>query len=121
MKLRRGHKTTLFIISSIAAGTLFASGCVSVPEQTQIVDNGRISQAKVDSCDIRQAKQYSNKRQVTQHELDPNNISLLNWNIYKGQRKNWAEDFRELSDGQDLVIIQEPDELPAVIMRGTIQ
>ena len=59
------------------------------------------------SCDISQAQLYSDKHRKSAHQLDSNNITVLNWNIYKGGEKNWAADFRELSDGKDLVIIQE--------------
>ena len=114
MKYRRVYKTSISIISSLGAGTLFASGCVSVPEKTQIVNNADSSHAEATSCDIRQAQHYSTGKLAPKQELDPNNISLLNWNIYKGQRKNWARDFRELSDGQDLVIIQEAQLNPEI-------
>jgi len=116
MILKRGHKTSLFIVSAIVAGALLASGCVSVPEQTQIVNkevDGDRSISKT-SCDINQALVYSDMKRDSDHELDANNITLLNWNIYKGQKENWSADFRELSTGQDLVIIQEAKLNPEV-------
>jgi len=33
------YKTTLSVVTAIVAGTVLASGCVSVPEQTQLVKN----------------------------------------------------------------------------------
>lgn len=106
---RRGFKTSLFIVTTIVAGALLASGCVSVPEQTRIVNKGIDEDRSVteNSCDISQAQLYSDKNRESAHQLDSNNITVLNWNIYKGEEKNWAADFRELSDGKDLVIIQE--------------
>lgn len=109
MKLKRGYKTSFFVISTVVAGTLLASGCVSVPEQTQLV-NKRLDEdrsVRVSSCDVGQTQHYSDKKRDSAHELNSNKITLLNWNIYKGEEKNWAKDFRQLSDGQDLVIIQE--------------
>ena len=40
-------------------------------------------------------------------ELDPNRISLLNWNIYKGKRDDWATDFERYSQKHDILTIQE--------------
>lgn len=39
--------------------------------------------------------------------LDPENISLLNWNIYKGQRANWEKDLHSFIHKRDIVTIQE--------------
>ncbi len=39
--------------------------------------------------------------------LNPERISLLNWNIYKGQREDWASDFRRYAYRHDVVTIQE--------------
>jgi endonuclease/exonuclease/phosphatase (EEP) superfamily protein YafD len=107
MKIKRGYKASIFVVTTAIAGVLLASGCVSVPEQTQIVNNGVNKKVSADSCETQQSRYYSDKNRDSDHALDPENITLLNWNIYKGQKKNWADDFRQLSDGQDLVIIQE--------------
>ncbi len=40
-------------------------------------------------------------------ELDPNRISLLNWNIFKGKRDDWATDFERYSQKHDILTIQE--------------
>ena len=34
-------------------------------------------------------------------------IKILVWNMYKGKRAGWAEDFRVLAEGKDLVMLQE--------------
>lgn len=103
------YKTTLSVVTAIVAGAVLASGCVSVPEQTQLVkndldDRGVVSQS---NCEATQSQHYSDSAKKSSQELNAQNITLLNWNIYKGQKDNWAEDFRKLSDGQDLLIIQE--------------
>ena len=109
MRFKRGYKTSLFVVTTIVAGALLASGCVSVPEQTQIVNKELNEDRSISesSCDINQASLYSDKQRDSAHELDSSNITLLNWNIYKGQKQNWSADFRELSNDKDLVIIQE--------------
>lgn len=34
-------------------------------------------------------------------------INILVWNMYKGRRGGWAEDFRAISEGRDIVLLQE--------------
>jgi endonuclease/exonuclease/phosphatase (EEP) superfamily protein YafD len=53
--------------------------------------------------------------------LNPERISVLNWNIYKGQRENWAEDLKRYSYKHDVVMIQEAylrDELKSILQDG---
>ena len=50
--------------------------------------------------------------------LDPERISMLNWNIYKGQRENWATDFKRYAYRHDIVTVQEAhldDELKSML------
>ena len=68
----------------------------------------------VSRCETSQTQHYSDSKRDSAHELDSDKITLLNWNIYKGEKKNWAKDFRQLSNGQDLVIIQEARLSPEV-------
>ena len=59
-------------------------------------------------CDINQI--FENSQALTDNEmseLDPNRISLLNWNIYKGKRDDWATDFERYSQKHDILTIQE--------------
>ena len=39
--------------------------------------------------------------------IDPYDIDVLVWNIYKGIEKNWRDEFFELSRGKELLIFQE--------------
>ena len=41
------------------------------------------------------------------HALDPNNIKLLNWNIYKNKRNNCIEDLHLFIKELDIITIQE--------------
>ncbi len=58
------------------------------------------------------------KANVATTGLNPDRISILNWNIYKGQRENWASDFQRYTYKHDLVTIQEAhldDELESML------
>jgi len=39
--------------------------------------------------------------------LNNNGFTIVNWNIQKGKRRNWAGDMQELQAGADLMILQE--------------
>ena len=83
--------------------------CVSVPTQTQLISGQDRGSGKMISADCRvdkiQASLQSKLEPVRQ--LDPAKISMINWNMYKAQRKNWSEDYKTLIDAQDLVLLQE--------------
>jgi endonuclease/exonuclease/phosphatase (EEP) superfamily protein YafD len=53
--------------------------------------------------------------------LNPARITVLNWNIYKGQRENWAEDFKRYSYKHDVILIQEAylrEDLKSILQDG---
>lgn len=41
------------------------------------------------------------------HSLDAKSIKLLNWNIYKGAKSQWASDFAKIKENYDLLTLQE--------------
>ena len=45
--------------------------------------------------------------QADEGELNANSIKVLVWNLYKGDKKTWARDFKKLSEGQDILLLQE--------------
>jgi endonuclease/exonuclease/phosphatase (EEP) superfamily protein YafD len=52
--------------------------------------------------------------------LDAKNIGMVNWNVKKTSRPSWRKDYRQLTRGKDLILIQEAslgpdtvDDLPA--------
>ena len=54
-------------------------------------------------------------------ELNPERISILNWNIYKGQRESWATDFKRYAYKHDVVLMQEAhlgDDLKSILDTG---
>lgn len=57
----------------------------------------------VDGCQsvLRRAKSESSE------SLDPNDISLLNWNIKKGSKAHWQRDLRAMSADVELITLQE--------------
>lgn len=40
-------------------------------------------------------------------EIDPNDIKIFSWNIYKGEKEKWYEDFHEIANQGGIFLIQE--------------
>jgi len=49
------------------------------------------------------------KGKASKSELNPNQISILVWNMYKGKKDTWKSDFPDLAKDKDLLILQETD------------
>ena len=97
------------VFSGLLASLVLA-GCVSAParqlvlESSQVVHHGE----NAGSCnDENVVRNMQSEESVESHGLDPENISVLNWNIYKGQREDWAADFRRYIRDHDVVTMQE--------------
>lgn len=59
------------------------------------------------SCKNTNIFQSANHKHTQHERLDPNKISILNWNVYKGSGDNWDSDFKLLSQDRDILIMQE--------------
>jgi endonuclease/exonuclease/phosphatase (EEP) superfamily protein YafD len=92
-------------------GAVALSGCAAFsshpPEtsssQMQLATHNHPIESVAAECRQRLADTFASEGP----ELNPDNISLLSWNIKKGQRALWQDDFSELAAGKDLVLIQE--------------
>ncbi|WP_455223133.1 hypothetical protein, partial [Kaarinaea lacus] len=88
------------------------AGCVVIPEQPQLVSltpEGNI-QIISGACRVNSAQPVNQVESGLRHNvqaLDPNGFSVLNWNIYKGNRDNWQDDLIQFSAQQDIVLLQE--------------
>lgn len=107
LPLRKTHMRHSF--TTICGVLLLASvvGCVSVPASQQLI-NAAKDQNKAThhtGCLLPQAAAVP-VNTVTA-ALDPTHIAVLNWNVYKGQRSNWAEDFKQLGADHDIIFLQE--------------
>ncbi|WP_455207023.1 endonuclease/exonuclease/phosphatase family protein [Kaarinaea lacus] len=94
------------------AMSIAITGCVVIPDQPQIVSqttDGNISIVS-ETCQIDSAQppdlfnQNMNNQSLA---LDPHGFSVLNWNIYKGNRDDLQHDLKQFSTKQDIVLLQE--------------
>ena len=98
-----GHK---YIRTISLVTLLLITGCVSIPADLQLIQTGKEHQRIMigHSC---QAVPDEKAPLLASASLDANNISLLNWNIYKQQRSNWRENLIQLMAAKDIVLLQE--------------
>lgn len=95
--------SSLFLLLTLA-------GCVTATGH-QVVLEGATETQKAEGnggCDVDKLVQNSlvnDDNHAT--ALDPERISVLNWNIYKEQRENWMTDLKRYSYKHDVVMIQE--------------
>jgi len=100
------RSSVFFLLLSLA---FIINGCVSIPPQVQLVamdvDTGikRVQASCIKGNTPGHLKVSGQPGSV----LDADHISVLNWNIYKGQRDNWASDFSQLIKQQDIIVLQE--------------
>lgn len=98
-----------YVTGLLVAVFVMLVGCVSVTPQQQVLSSDTIQavEGELAGCD---GTAFGDGRAAGPKPtagLNPDEISVLNWNIYKGQRDNWAGDFEQFSRQQDIVIIQE--------------
>ncbi|MFV2003973.1 MAG: endonuclease/exonuclease/phosphatase family protein [Gammaproteobacteria bacterium] len=80
------------------------ASCVSVSNKALMISNANATSVELLSCDINPVMQ---KKQVSTERLNPENIALLNWNIYKGNAEGWQHDLSAFAQNHDLMTIQE--------------
>lgn len=105
----RNLKTTILSISCLSL-----SACVSINEKNEYISNASAIQETLPSCEPGTDQIQANKvttlykqQAVIEHSLDPDNITFLNWNIYKGNGENWQQDLSAFANTHSVMAIQE--------------
>jgi endonuclease/exonuclease/phosphatase (EEP) superfamily protein YafD len=97
---------TIFKILLIA---LALSACIRIPDESLIVSQrGNISTIQDDcDCDTARFQKTQDPKNVKRPELDSSGFRLMNWNIQKGMKEGWQEDFEDLIQDSDILTVQE--------------
>jgi len=96
-------------VAIIISAILTIAGCIHVMKQNWVVSqrNNKNTTNIVGDCGtdspIKPIVSMSERKEA----LNSNGFCLLSWNVQKGVRKGWAEDFLRLSYNKDLLTIQE--------------
>jgi endonuclease/exonuclease/phosphatase (EEP) superfamily protein YafD len=110
-------------VFAILLTTVLLTACSSTPMKSGYVSDLAIHQgASAGSCNMENIVWGSRDKESTgKRGLDPESISVLNWNIYKGRNEEWAADFKQYIHDHDVVTVQEAhlgDELRSMLNRG---
>jgi len=100
--------------------------CVSVGERNQVLshraDNSQppVKTSSIFSGELASCQQLMPVQTVTDNtrSINPENISFLNWNIYKGNGHNWQQDLSAFAKTHHVMAIQEAmliDELTVLL------
>lgn len=95
--------------------TPMLAACANVGSKSEDASYANHTGKKPETC---QALAEVNSENVQKHGLDPENIALLNWNIYKGNAEGWQKDLSSFAQNHDVMTIQEAyldDELSGLL------
>lgn len=90
----------------LAAGS---SGCVSIPEAPYVVSGRGGIESVREEARCRDGHLHLRVPPGGYHVegIDPEGFTLLSWNVMKGGREGWQEDFARLAGEADLMTLQE--------------
>ena len=97
------------LLSSLLLSLILA-GCVTAAAQQSRFENKpeTLKDENNGICNVEKLVQNGQgNAESDAPALNPERISVLNWNIYKGKRENWAIDFKRYSYKHDVLLIQE--------------
>ncbi len=80
------------------------TACVSVNNKIQPVSNAFAATSNLPLCE---SSAFIMDETNTDQGLNPENISFLSWNMYKGNGEGWQKDLSFFAQSHDLMTIQE--------------
>lgn len=100
---------------SLIIASLTLTACVSLDSRSENASNALHEEQDPESCQVLAAV---NNKAARKQGLDPENIAVLNWNIYKGDAEGWQKDLSSFARTHDVMTIQEAyldDELSGLL------
>ncbi|MDH5766793.1 MAG: endonuclease/exonuclease/phosphatase family protein [Gammaproteobacteria bacterium] len=96
-------------LSIAGAGLLsvLLMSCASIQLQTQLIFRPGADIERIEAACVLSGSDSRLIAVKNNSSLNANRISLLNWNGYKNQAESWDKDFTSLTDGQDIILLQE--------------
>lgn len=85
----------------------YATACSVIPSsQSFLIGKDHVTQIRKNK-DCRHTPPESNNFNDKHSGISPDRISILSWNIYKGQREGWQNDLLRLGETSDILLLQE--------------
>ena len=85
------------------------AGCSITPVDEQVLNGWgkkKIAGSR-GSCETLYKTMAAHPGDSVMEGLPPHRITLVNWNIYKGQKSGWIGDLLRISSGSDILLLQE--------------
>jgi endonuclease/exonuclease/phosphatase (EEP) superfamily protein YafD len=112
----------------IAAGIfmVLASGCIRIPEESWTVSHRSPFETRRLTAECTAAGMAPSIPDLSGRApaLNADGFSLVSWNIFKGKKEGWADDFQKFSRNADILILQEAyltDRLKNILEQGQYQ
>ncbi len=88
---------------------VLASGCIRIPEENLTISHRRPfdTRRQTAECTAAGLNLSIPARPGPAAELNAGGFSLVSWNVFKGKKDGWAEDFQRFSRKSDILILQE--------------
>jgi len=88
---------------------VLVSGCIRIPEENLTVSHRRPfdTRRQTAECTAADLAQSLPARPGPAAELNAGGFSLVSWNVFKGKKDGWAEDFQKFSQNTDILLLQE--------------
>lgn len=86
-----------------------AGGCSRTPQDKQLVStkSNQVSVRSAGGCKQSFLGTEKGDLAIVAEGINPDKISILDWNIYKGQLQRWRSDLSILTRDSDIVLLQE--------------
>jgi endonuclease/exonuclease/phosphatase (EEP) superfamily protein YafD len=98
--------TTVVAVVSLA-------GCVSLSSYDQLLLGEGAETVRMLEADCGSGWQELSVAPADLDIVNSEGFDLLSWNVFKGRREQWAEDFKSLVTDRDLVLLQEAHLTPS--------
>lgn len=119
VSIYQGKRSLKWLRIAIGILLVLTSGCIRIPGENRTISNiGRFDIHRQNaSCtetylDPFVAEHIGTSRKTPSADLrtpalNADGFKLVSWNIFKGKKKGWAEDFQNFSQNADILILQE--------------
>ena len=102
---------------------LVLTSCIIVPYKHVTVSQSSGTSVVDDagSCDNVQPENILGSDRAYKPELDSRGFEILTWNVLRGEKEGWREDFKYLSKYKDILTVQEArltDDLRELLDKG---
>lgn len=105
---------TPWLLIALGLAVFAVTGCIRIPDQNWTISHRASVETRrqVDNCNadcITQPEELYETRYETQRPtaINSDGFRLVSWNMFKGKKQGWTEDFKRLAENTDILVLQE--------------